>query len=84
MNERPFYDGTVARIVALSGLEVKETVCIDDQRTKVAELQKHGISKTASLVDEKALTNHDQVQEPTSEVNQGWAGLGQASARRAG
>ena len=56
VNKRPFYGGTVAGIVALSGLEVEETIRINDQRTKVAELQKHGISKTASLADEKTLT----------------------------
>ena len=31
VNKRPFYDGTVAGIVALSGFKVKETVRIDDQ-----------------------------------------------------
>ena len=56
VNKRPYYDGTVAGIVALSGLEVEETFRFNDQRTKVAELQKHRISETASLVDEKTLT----------------------------
>ena len=69
MIKRPFYGGTVPRIVALSELKVEEMFRINDQRSKVTEPQRHGTNKPASadcLYSRHELEETESIRETTA------------------